>query len=289
MSDGVGLRRPCPPPTIAGTRARPRASVAGFRASAFPETTLRRGLAIVLLTTVLAGCATPPERPAESLPPPLPPPRPAPAVAVVPAPPVRAPDPFPAAAGAELEPLPPSAANLWVRIAKGYGIPDLVDDPLVAKWEQYYSDRPDYVARIVDRSRRYLYHIVAELDDRRMPLDLALLPMIESAMNPNAISSARAAGIWQFMPSTGKHYGLAQTFWLDSRRDVVAATDSALEYLQKLYGDFGDWQLALAGYNWGEATSPARSRRTGPGASPATTRRSRCRRKRATTCPSCRR
>ena len=213
---------------------------------------MRRGLAIVLLTAVLAGCATPPERPAESLPPPLPPPRPAPVVAVAPAPPVRAPDPFPAAAGAELEPLPPSAANLWEHIAKGFEIPDLVDDPLVAKWEQYYSDRPDYVARIVDRSRRYLYHIVAELDDRRMPLDLALLPMIESAMNPNALSSARAAGIWQFMPSTGKHYGLAQNFWLDSRRDVVAATESALEYLQKLHGDFGDWQLALAGYNWGE-------------------------------------
>ena len=213
---------------------------------------MRRGLAVVLLTAVLAGCATPPERPAESLPPPLPPPRPAPAVAVAPAPPVRAPDPFPAAAGAELEPLTPSAANLWEHIAKGFEIPDLVDDPLVAKWEQYYSDRPDYVARIVDRSRRYLYHIVTELEDRRMPLDLALLPMIESAMNPNALSSARAAGIWQFMPSTGKHYGLAQNFWLDSRRDVVAATESALEYLQKLHGDFGDWQLALAGYNWGE-------------------------------------
>ena len=151
---------------------------------------MRRGLAIVLLTAVLAGCATPLERTAESLPPPLPPPRPAPAVAAVPAPPVRAPDPFPAAAGAELEPLSPSAANLWEHIARGFEIPDLVDDPLVAKWEQYYSDRPDYVARIVDRSRRYLYHIVTELEDRRMPLDLALLPMIESAMNPNALSSA---------------------------------------------------------------------------------------------------
>jgi len=214
---------------------------------------LRRGLAIALLTIVIGGCAAPAERPAESLPPPLPPPRPAPVIAQAPAPPAtRATDPFPAAAGAELEPLPPSATSLWVRIVKGYEIPDLVDDPLVAKWEQFYSDRPDYVARIVDRSRRYLYHIVAELEDRHMPLDLALLPMIESAMNPNAISSARAAGIWQFMPSTGKHYGLAQTFWLDSRRDVVAATESALEYLQKLHGDFDDWQLALAGYNWGE-------------------------------------
>lgn len=210
---------------------------------------------MAVLCIAIAGCATPGERPAEPLPPPLPPPRPAPPVAIAPAPPfvVRpAPDPFPAAAGAELEPLPPPAASLWERIVKGYAIPDLVDDPLVARWEQYYSDRPDYVARIVDRSRRYLYHIVSEIEDRGMPLDLALLPMIESAMNPNALSRARAAGIWQFMPSTGKHYGLAQNFWMDSRRDVVAATESALEYLEKLHGDFGDWHLALAGYNWGE-------------------------------------
>jgi len=161
-------------------------------------------------------------------------------------------DPFPAAAGAELEPLPPPAASLWERIVKGYAIPDLVDDPLVAKWEQFYADRPDYVSRIVDRSRRYLYHIVSEIESRQMPLDLALLPMIESAMNPNAYSRARAAGIWQFIPSTGRHYGLDQNFWVDSRRDIVAATDSALDYLAKIHEDFDDWQLALAGYNWGE-------------------------------------
>lgn len=206
----------------------------------------------------LAGCATvvpPAEPPRPPLPAPLPPPVAAPVIAVIPALPpaaVPAPDPFPAAAGAELEPLPPSATSLWERIVKGYGIPDLTDEPLVAKWEQYYADRPDYVARIVDRGRRYLYHIVSEVDERRMPLDLALLPMIESAMNPNALSRARAAGIWQFMPSTGRHYGLAQNFWFDSRRDVIAATESALDYLQKLHGDFADWQLALAAYNWGE-------------------------------------
>jgi membrane-bound lytic murein transglycosylase D len=194
-------------------------------------------------------------QPEPVLPPPLPPPSPAPVVAKVPPLPpaaVPAPDPFPAAAGAELEPLPPSAASLWERIVDGYAIPDLVDDPLVAKWEQYYADRPDYVARIVDRARRYLYHIVSEIETRRMPTDLALLPMIESAMNPNAYSRARAAGIWQFIPSTGKHYGLDQNFWVDSRRDIVAATDSALDYLAKIHDDFGDWQLALAGYNWGE-------------------------------------
>ena len=130
-------------------------------------------------------------------------------------------------------------------------MPDL-DDPLVDKWEQWYVSRPDYVARMVDRSRRYLYHIVIEVEKRRMPIEIALLPMVESAFNPNAMSVARASGIWQFMPSTGKHYGLKQNFWFDSRRDVVAATDKALDYLQKLHGDFDDWQLALAGYNWGE-------------------------------------
>ena len=232
---------------------------------------MRRGLATALLTLALTGCATTAMPPSEPLAPPLPAPLPAPVIAEVPplppaAPP--APDPFPAAAGAELEPLPAPASDLWARIVKGYAIPDLGDDPLVAKWEQYYSDRPDYVARIVDRSRRYLYHIVSEIEERGLPLDLALLPMIESAMNPNALSSARAAGIWQFIPSTGKHYGLEQTFWHDSRRDVVAATDSALDYLAKLHGDFNDWQLALAGYNWGEgnvAKAVAKNRSKGKG------------------------
>ena len=85
-----------------------------------------------------------------------------------------------------------------------------------------------------------------------MPLEIALLPMVESAFNPNAMSVARAAGMWQFMPSTGTHFGLKQNWWYDSRRDVLAATTSALDYLQRLYDEFGDWQLALAGYNWGE-------------------------------------
>src|SRR6185436_15176143 len=105
---------------------------------------------------------------------------------------------------------------------------------------------------MIDRSRRYLYHIVVEVEQRRMPLEIALLPMVESAYNPTAMSVSRASGIWQFMPSTGTHYGLKQNFWFDSRRDVVAATEGALNYLQKLYGDFNDWQLALAAYNWGE-------------------------------------
>ncbi len=172
---------------------------------------------------------------------------------------------FPAAIGADLEPLPPPVGDVWERIVAGYAIPDL-NGSLVEKWEQWYAARPDYVARMVDRSRRYLYHIVSEVADRRMPMEIALLPMIESAYNPTAVSSARAAGIWQFMPSTGKHYGLDQNFWVDSRLDVLAATDKALDYLTKLHGDFGDWQLALAGYNWGEgnvAKALARSKAKG--------------------------
>jgi membrane-bound lytic murein transglycosylase D len=154
-------------------------------------------------------------------------------------------------AGVELEPLPLPAGDLWERIVRGYRIAEM-SGPLVDKWEDWYAKRPDYVARMVDRSRRYLYHIVNEVDMRGMPLDLALLPMVESAFNPHALSVSRASGIWQFMPSTGTTFGLKQSWWFDSRRDVLAATTSALDYLQKLEAEFGDWQLALAAYNWGE-------------------------------------
>jgi membrane-bound lytic murein transglycosylase D len=107
---------------------------------------------------------------------------------------------------------------------------------------------------MVERSRRYLYYIVSEVQKRGMPTEIALLPMIESAYNPMAYSRSRASGIWQFIPSTGKHFGLAQNWWFDERRDVVAATESALDYLQQLYAEFGDWCLALAAYNWGEGS-----------------------------------
>jgi len=190
----------------------------------------------------------PPPEPPTAMGPPEPPPR----ISDAPAPDrLLLPGPFPALVDAELDPLPPPNEDLWERIRKGYAMPDL-DDDYVAKWEEWYSSRPDYVARMVDRSRRYLYHIVLEVEQRGMPLEIALLPMVESAFNPVALSRSRASGIWQFMPSTGDHYGLKRNFWFDSRRDVLAATDGALNYLQKLYGDFGDWQLALAAYNWGE-------------------------------------
>ena len=141
--------------------------------------------------------------------------------------------------------------DLWTRIRDGFVLGD-IDGPLVTNAENWYAARPDYVARMVERSRRYLYHIVVEVEKRGMPLEIALLPMIESAYNPMAYSRSRASGIWQFIPSTGKRYGMQQTWWFDERRDVVAATEGALDYLQKLYAEFGDWYLALAAYNWGE-------------------------------------
>jgi len=218
------------------------------------------------LAALLAACATPGPPPQEPSPEVVAAPAPLPEPAVAdPVPQPVAPDVFANAAGAELEPLPPPAEDLWARIRRGYAMPDL-DDPLVAKWEQWYASRPDYVARMIDRSRRYLYYIVVEVEERRMPLEVALLPMVESAFNPNATSVARASGIWQFMPATGTHYGLKQNFWFDSRRDVVAATEGALTYLSKLYADFNDWQLALAAYNWGEgnvARAVAKNRQAG--------------------------
>lgn len=141
--------------------------------------------------------------------------------------------------------------NLWDRIRNGFGLPDF-SGSLVREQEQWYASRPDYLQRVVDRSRRYLYHIIEEVEKRGMPAEIALLPIIESAYNPAAYSRAHAAGMWQFIPSTGKNYGLRQNFWYDGRRDVLAATHAALDYLEKLYDMFGSWDLALAAYNWGE-------------------------------------
>ncbi|MDB5907559.1 MAG: lytic transglycosylase [Massilia sp.] len=142
-------------------------------------------------------------------------------------------------------------ADLWGRIRTGYAIPD-IDNQLVAKHVTWYSTRPDYIARTSARASRYLFHVVTELEKRGMPTELALLPIIESAFNPQAYSSANAAGMWQFVPGTGKDFNLKQNMFKDERRGVLASTDAALSYLQKLYGMFGDWQLALAAYNWGE-------------------------------------
>ena len=141
--------------------------------------------------------------------------------------------------------------SLWQRIRNGFGLPDMAS-PLVSEQEDWFAKRPDYIARTVARSSRYLFYIVEQIEKRGMPSELALLPIIESAYNPVAYSRAHASGIWQFIPSTGKSYGLQQNFWYDGRRDVMAATTAALDYLERLYAMFGSWDLALASYNWGE-------------------------------------
>ena len=143
--------------------------------------------------------------------------------------------------------------DLWIRIRNGFAMTNLNDD-LTLHYQQYYQNRPDALRRMVERSRPYMHHIVEEIENRGMPTELALLPMVESSFNPMAYSRAHASGLWQFIPMTGKRFNLEQSWWKDERRDIVASTSAALDYLQTIYDMHGDWHLALASYNWGEGS-----------------------------------
>jgi membrane-bound lytic murein transglycosylase D len=217
------------------------------------------GLAALLL--LLAGCAsTPPDPSAQSDSPAAPQARTD--TRAAPAPVSRHDPVYPAGNLSPLNTHEPAArsvaqqtvpGDLWERIRSGFSMPDL-ESTLVPGREQWYAARPEDLENMAERSRKNLFHIVEEIERRGLPTELALLPFIESAYNPQAYSHARAAGMWQFIPSTGKLYQLKQNAFRDDRRDVLASTRAALDYLERLYGMFGDWHLALASYNWGEGS-----------------------------------
>jgi membrane-bound lytic murein transglycosylase D len=155
--------------------------------------------------------------------------------------------------------------DLWARIRKGFAMADL-DNALARRRTREYAANSEYLQRMFDRSRIYLFHIVEEVEKRGLPTELVLLPMVESAFNPMARSPKHASGLWQFVPGTGKRFDLKQNSWYDGRRDIVDSTDAALDYLTTLYKMHGDWQLALASYNWGEnavTRAVARNRKAG--------------------------
>jgi membrane-bound lytic murein transglycosylase D len=149
------------------------------------------------------------------------------------------------------EPRPAQQDDLWDRWRSLPAMP-ILDNDAVRRWEQQYLERPDALKRRLERAGRYLYFIVEEVSRRGLPAELALLPFVESSFNPHAVSGAKASGIWQFMPATGRAFDLRQNLFRDDRRSVLDSTRAALDYLAQLNDLFGDWHLALAAYNWGQ-------------------------------------
>ncbi len=206
---------------------------------------LTRHALLIVALAALGACAT--RQPVKPV---------APARIIVPpaavAQPTPPPPPAPTATTAAQASLTPTQyADLFDRIRAGFMLPDprerAIDEQL-----NWYASHPEYLQRAFGRADMYLYYIVKQLEKRHMPLELALLPVIESAYQPFAYSSARAAGLWQFIRGTGTRFGLKEDWWYDGRRDVVASTNAALDYLQSLHEEFnGDWLLAIAAYNCG--------------------------------------
>jgi membrane-bound lytic murein transglycosylase D len=148
---------------------------------------------------------------------------------------------------------PAQYADLFDRMRAGFKLEDHPEEHGIDQQVDWFASNPDYLQRAFGRSELYLYHIVTQLEARGMPLEIALLPVVESAFEPYAYSRARASGLWQFIPETGSRYGMKQDWWYDGRRDIVEATRGALDYLQALHDEFnGDWLLAIAAYNCGE-------------------------------------
>jgi membrane-bound lytic murein transglycosylase D len=197
----------------------------------------------------LAGCATTHDKDYSSLPPSPhhPPGAPSPDVAAA------IPPPLPTVPHLA----PDEYADVLDRIRAGFGLQDVQNFAIDREVETYRA-KPDFLDRTFRRGARYLHYIVGEIEKRGMPMEIALLPVVESAFNPVAYSRSRASGLWQFIPSSGKHYGLEQNWWIDERRDVIESTNAALNYLEYLHRYFnGDWFLAIAAYNGGEGTVSA--------------------------------